>query len=146
MTLINRDIAVGTLNHIGIAVVSIEASLKQFRDVFGSPDAEILRSDERGIRACFIEQGETHIELLEPMRADTVIGRFIEEHGEGIHHLAFTVADLDAKAAELASLDIPIIDGPREGFRARIAFADSSATHGVLIELVARAQPLTHQG
>ncbi len=116
MTLINRDTAVGTLNHIGIAVVSIEASLKQFRDVFGSPDAEILRSDERGIRACFIE-----------------------EHGEGIHHLAFTVADLDAKAAALASLDIPIIDGPREGFRARIAFADSSATHGVLIELVARS-------
>ena len=139
MTLINRDTAVGTLNHIGIAVVSIEESLKQFRELFDSPDAEVLRSDERGLRACFIEQGETHIELLEPLRADTVIGRFIDEHGEGIHHLAFTVADLDAKVVELETLDIPIIDGPREGFRARIAFAASSATHGVLIELVARS-------
>ena len=90
MTLIKRDTAVGSLNHIGIAVVSIEESLKQFRELFDSPDAEILRSDERGLRACFIEQGETHIELLEPLRADTVIGRFIDEHGEGIHHLAFT--------------------------------------------------------
>ena len=139
MTLINRETAVGALNHVGIAVVSIEASLRQFRDVFGSPDAEILHSDERGIRACFIEQGETHIELLEPMRADTVIGRFIDQHGEGIHHLAFTVADLDAKVMELETLDIPIIDGPRESFRGRIAFAHPSATHGVLIELVARA-------
>ena len=139
MTLIKRDTAVGSLNHIGIAVVSIEESLKQFRELFDSPDAEILRSDERGLRACFIEQGETHIELLEPLRADTAIGRFIDEHGEGIHHLAFTVADLDAKAAELESLEIPIIDGPREGFRTRIAFAAASATHGVLIELVARA-------
>ena len=138
MTLIQRDTAVGALNHIGLAVLSIEESLKQFREVFDSPDAEILTSDERGIRACFIEQGETHIELLEPMRADTVIGRFIEAHGEGIHHLAFTVADLDAKVAELGTLDIPIIDGPREGFRSRIAFAHPSATHGVLIELVAR--------
>ncbi|MCH7655847.1 MAG: VOC family protein [Chloroflexi bacterium] len=142
MTLIERDTAVGSLNHIGIAVVSIERSLKQFQDLFGSPDAEILRSDERGLRACFIEQGETHIELLEPLRADTVIGRFIDEHGEGIHHLAFTVADLDAKAAELTGLAIPIIDGPREGFRTRIAFADSAATHGVLIELVARTSPV----
>ncbi len=139
MTLIKRDTAVGSLNHIGIAVVSIEESLKQFRELFDSPDAEILRSDERGLRACFIEQGETHIELLEPLRADTAIGRFIDEHGEGIHHLAFTVADLDAKAAELESLEIPIIDGPREGFRTRIAFAAAPATHGVLIELVARA-------
>ena len=139
MTLIKRDTAVGALNHIGIAVVSIEESLKQFRDLFDSPEAEILRSDERGLRACFIEQGETHIELLEPLRADTVIGRFIDEHGEGIHHLAFTVADLDAKVTELQTIDIPIIDGPREGFRGRIAFANPSATHGVLIELVARA-------
>ena len=136
MTLINRDTPVGTLNHIGLAVVSIEESLKQFREMFDAPDAEILRSDERGIRACFIEQGETHIELLEPLRPDTVIGRFLDQHGEGIHHLAFTVSDLDAKAEELQQLGIPVIDGPREGFRGRIAFLLPSATHGVLIELV----------
>ena len=136
MTLINRHTAVGALNHIGLAVASIEESLKQFRELFDSPDAEIVRSDERGIRACFIEQGETHIELLEPLRPDTVIGRFLDRHGEGIHHLAFTVGDLDAKAEDLVQLGIPIIDGPREGFRGRIAFLHPSSTHGVLIELV----------
>ena len=138
MTLFSHDTTVGALNHIGIAVVSIEASLRQFREVFDAPDAEVLRSDEHGIRACFIEQGETHIELLEPLGSDTVIGRFIDRRGEGIHHLAFTVPDVDAKAMELEWMEIPIIYGPREGLRGRVAFAHPSATHGVLIELVAR--------
>ena len=140
MTLISPSTKVGALNHIGIAVVSIEESLKQFRKLFDSPDATILRSDERGLLGAFIEQGETHIELLQPLRPDTVIGRFIERHGEGIHHMAFTVSGLDARAEELQALGIPIIDGPREGFRGRVAFVGPSTTHGVLIELVAAPQ------
>lgn len=136
MTLFTPNTKVGAINHIGIATSDLEASLKQYRELFDAPEAEIIKSVEQGLRAAFIHQGETHIELLEPLRADTPIGRFIERHGEGIHHMAFTVADVDAKAKELEELGIPIIDGPREGLRGRIAFSHPSATHGVLVEIV----------
>ena len=140
MTLFNPKTTVGALNHVGIACVDLEQSIRQFRELYGSPEARILENLELGIRAAFLEQGETHIELLQPLRADTTIGRFIDRHGEGIHHMAFTVGDVDAKVAELLSLGIPIIDGPRQGFAGRIAFSDPKATHGVLVELVTPAQ------
>ena len=136
MTLASSNARVGALNHIGLAVVSIEESLKQFYDLLDSPEARILVNEEHGVRGAFLEQGETHIELLEPLRADSVIGRYLENHGEGIHHMAFTVDDVDVKAAELQALGIPIITGPREGFTGRIAFADPSKMHGVLVEFV----------
>ena len=136
MTLSSSNTRVGALNHIGLAVVSIEESLKQFYDLLDSPEARILVNEEHGVRGAFIEQGETHIELLEPLRADSVIGKYLDKHGEGIHHMAFTVNDVDAKVSELQALSIPIITGPREGFTGRIAFADPAKMHGVLIELV----------
>ena len=137
MTLSSSNTKVGALNHLGLAVVSIEESLKQFQDLFDAPpSAEVLVNEEHGVKALFIEQGQTHIELLEPLRTDSVIGKFIDSHGEGIHHMAFTVDDVDAKAEELQKLGIPIIQGPRVGFSGRIAFADPSKLHGVLIELV----------
>ena len=136
MTLASSNTRVGALNHIGLAVVSIEESLQQFYDLLDSPQAaHILVNEEHGVRGAFIEQGETHVELLQPLRADSVIGRFLQRHGEGIHHMAFTVDD-EVKARELEALGIPIITGPREGFTGRIAFADPSKTHGALIEFV----------
>ncbi len=137
MTLASSAARVGALNHIGLAVVSIEESLRQFYDLLDSPEAgPILVNEEHGVRGVFIEQGETHIELLEPLRADSVIGRFLERRGEGIHHMAFTVDDVDAKVRELEALGAPVITGPRSGFTGRIAFADPGKTHGALIEFV----------
>lgn len=136
MTLQSARTTVGALNHIGIAVVSIEESLRQFQELFDSPEAEILEDHGRGIRGAFIEQGETHIELLESMRPDSVIGVFIDNYGEGIHHMAFTVGDVDKKVTELQSIGIPIAQPPRLGLRGRISFIHPRATHGVLIELV----------
>ena len=137
MTLASSAARVGALNHIGLAVVSIEESLRQFHDLLDSPEAgPILVNEEHGVRGVFIEQGETHIELLEPLRADSVIGRFLDRRGEGIHHMAFTVDDVDAKVRELEALGVPVITGPRSGFNGRIAFADPAKTHGALIEFV----------
>ena len=137
MTLRSGNTKVGALNHIGIAVANLAESLKQYQELFDSPDpSHILEDHDRGIRGAFIEQGETHIELLQPLRPDSVIGRFIERHGEGVHHMAFSVGDIDAKVEALQALGIPIIDGPRPGLRGRVAFLHPSATHGVLIELV----------
>jgi methylmalonyl-CoA epimerase len=140
MTLFTPKTKVGALNHVGIAVTDLDASLRQFQELYDSPETQVIESVELGIKAAFIEQGETHIELLQPLRVDTVIGRFIDAHGEGIHHMAFTVGDVDAKVEQLLSLGIPIIDGPRAGLRGRIAFSNPSATHGVLIELVTPPQ------
>lgn len=136
MTLFSPNTNVGSINHIGIATSDLKASLKQYQDLFQAPEAEIIKNVEHGLLAAFIEVGETHIELLEPLRADTVIGRFIDRYGEGIHHMAFSVEDVEAKARELEQMGIPIIDGPRDGLRGRIAFSHPSATHGVLIEIV----------
>jgi len=136
MTISSSNTKVGELNHIGIAVVSIEQSLSQFYDLFDSPEASILVNHEHGVRGAFIEQGETHIELLEPLDSRSVIAKFLDTHGEGIHHMAFTVGDVDTKAAELEKLGISIITGPREGFTGRIAFTNPVDTHGILIELV----------
>ena len=136
MTLFSPSTKVGALNHIGIAVASLEESMRQYSELFDSPTAAIVEDTGRGIRGTFIEQGETHIELLQPLRPDSVIGRFIERHGEGVHHMAFTVGNIDAKVESLQALGIPIIDGPRPGLRGRVAFLHPSATHGVLIELV----------
>ena len=137
MTLRSGNTKVGALNHIGIAVANLAESLKQYQELFDSPDpSHILEDHDRGIRGAFIEQGETHIELLEPLRADSVIGKFIDNHGEGIHHMAFTVNDVDAKVEELKALGIPILDGPRPGLRGRIAFVHPKTVHGVLVELV----------
>lgn len=136
MTLYTPNTKVGAINHIGIATADLKASLKQFRELYQSPDAELIRNEEHGLLAAFIHQGETHIELLQPLHADTTIGKFIANHGEGIHHMAFTVEDTDAKAKELEALGIPIIVGPREGLGGRIAFTHPSSTHGVLIEIV----------
>ena len=95
MTLSSSDTRVGELNHIGIAVMNIEKSLEQFYELFDSPEASILVNHEHAVRGAFIEQGETHIELLEPLNATSVIAKFLETHGEGIHHMAFTVGNVD---------------------------------------------------
>tara|TARA_B100000686_G_scaffold163582_1_gene171133 strand:+ start:2312 stop:2749 length:438 start_codon:yes stop_codon:yes gene_type:complete len=136
MTLSSSDTRVGELNHIGIAVMNIEKSLEQFYELFDSPEASILVNHEHAVRGAFIEQGETHIELLEPLNATSVIAKFLETHGEGIHHMAFTVGNVDTKVSELQKLGISIITGPREGFTGRIAFTNPADTHGILIELV----------
>ena len=136
MTLSSSDTRVGELNHIGIAVMNIEKSLEQFYELFDSPEASILVNHEHAVRGAFIEQGETLIELLEPLNATSVIAKFLETHGEGIHHMAFTVGNVDTKVSELQKLGISIITGPREGFTGRIAFTNPTDTHGILIELV----------
>lgn len=144
MTLLKRSSKVGALNHIGIACKNLDESVQQFRELFDSPAPQLVTSEELGLRGAFIEQGETHIELLEALRPDTVIGRFVEKYGEGIHHMAFTVGDVDAKLRQLLEMGIPMVEQvPRVGLAgSRIAFTVPSGTHGVLIEIISPNGPL----
>jgi methylmalonyl-CoA/ethylmalonyl-CoA epimerase len=89
------------------------------------------------VRVAFFRAGSARIELLEPAEPDSAIAKFLERRGEGLHHLAFTVEDIEARIAELRELGFHMIDDePREGSNdMRVAFIHPKSTFGVLTEL-----------
>jgi len=125
------------INHIGIAVNSIDEQIPYYRDILGIPlEAVEVVADQR-VKVAFFRLGEVRLELLEPTDPSSPIARFIEKRGQGIHHLAFTVADLPARIAELKRAGVAMIDEkPRQGaHHMQIAFLHPKSTFGVLTEL-----------
>jgi len=125
------------LDHVGIAVSDLQASLAFFRDVLG---LHVEASEEIGsqrVRATFLNTGPSTFEMLEATAADSPIAKFIEKRGAGMHHVALRVDDIDAALAHLRSRGIRLIDEkPRPGAEgALVAFIHPSAAHGVLVEL-----------
>jgi methylmalonyl-CoA epimerase len=132
---------VSHLDHVGIAVTSVEAALAVFRWLLDAPETEIIEEPELGVRAALVAQGQTRIELLEPTHPDSPIGRHIARRGEGLHHIAFQVDDISAKLAQLKSAGVPLLDEePRRGLTGTIAFMHPDAVHHVLVELVEPAE------
>lgn len=125
------------LDHIGIAVGDVEASLAFFRDVLGlhvEPPEDVA---SQRVRAHFLHMGPSSLEVLEAMSPDSAIARFVEKRGPGLHHVALRVDDIDAALVYLASRGVRLIDRvARPGAEgARVAFIHPSAAHGVLVEL-----------
>jgi methylmalonyl-CoA/ethylmalonyl-CoA epimerase len=125
------------IDHIGIAVSSLSASLAFFRDALGlevEPPEEIA---SQRVRAHFIQAGDATFEMLEPTSEDSPIAKFIASRGPGMHHVALRVDDIVSALAELKSRGVRLIDEtPRVGAHgALIAFVHPSSTHGVLVEL-----------
>lgn len=125
------------INHIGIAVKSIEASIPFYRDVLGMTFEGSEEVAEQKVRVAFLAVGESRIELLEPTSPDSPVSKFLEKNGEGTHHVAYEVEDLEGALAELAAAEVKLIDQvPRRGAHGtRIAFLHPKATSGVLTEL-----------
>jgi len=125
------------LDHVGIAVRSLEEALRPYVDGLGLPVDGTEEVAGEGVRVAFLPVGETRIELLEPTAEDSPIARFIRRRGEGIHHLCFRVADLEAAMARLKEVGVPLVDqAPRPGAGgSRVAFVHPRGTGGVLIEL-----------
>ena len=125
------------INHIGIAVQSIEASLPFYRDVLGMAFEGTEEVAEQKVRVAFLGVGESRIELLEPTASDSPVAKFLEKNGEGIHHLAYEVDDLEQTLAGLKAQNVRLIDEtPRRGAHGtRIAFLHPKATGSVLTEL-----------
>lgn len=125
------------INHIGIAVQSIEASLPFYRDVLGMAFEGTEEVAEQKVRVAFLAVGESRIELLEPTASDSPVAKFLEKNGEGIHHLAYEVDDLEQTLAGLKAQNVRLIDeSPRRGAHGtRIAFLHPKATGSVLTEL-----------
>lgn len=125
------------IDHIGIAVKSIEDALKLYTDALGLEVKDIEIVEAQKVRTAIIPVGESKIELLESTDPEGVIARYIEKRGEGLHHLALAVSDIEQALDDLQSKDVPLIDEkPRSGVEdSRIAFLHPKAA-GVLIELV----------
>jgi len=126
------------LDHIGIAVHSIEDALRTYEQQLGFVLHEIVAIEEQKVRVAVLPAGDSRIELLEPTAPDSPIQRFLEKRGEGVHHLCFQVEDLVKKVEELRAASLQLIPMSSElGLEGRkIAFLHPRSTHGVLIELV----------
>jgi methylmalonyl-CoA epimerase len=134
------------IDHIGIAVNNLDAVLNVYRDVYGLLPTKIETLEEIKVRIAFIPLGEVLIELLEPTQeGQGRIGQFLKEKGEGLHHIALRVEDIDRALARFREMKVPMRDKtPRDGGDAsRIAFIDPVFTQNVLTELVERKREMT---
>jgi len=126
------------IEHLGIAVKSIEDQLPYYEGVLGLKCYNIEVVEDQKVKTAFFKVGQTKIELLEPTSPDSTIAKFIEKKGEGIHHIAFSVADGVANAlSEMESKGVQLIDkAPRGGAEGlSIAFLHPKSTGSVLTEL-----------
>lgn len=126
------------IEHLGIAVKNLEQAIPYYEKVLGLKCYNIEEVADQKVRTAFFKVGQTKIELLEPTSEDSTIAKFIEKRGEGIHHLAFAVADGVAEAlAQCETEDVQLIDkAPRKGAEGlNIAFLHPKSTMGVLTEL-----------
>ena len=125
------------INHIGIAVQSLDATIPFYRDNLGMAFAGIEEVPEQKVRVAMLAVGESKIELLEPTSAESPVAKFIEKNGAGIHHIAYEVADIEAAIAKLLADGTRMVDEkPRNGAHGtRIAFIHPKSSNGVLTEL-----------
>jgi methylmalonyl-CoA/ethylmalonyl-CoA epimerase len=125
------------INHIGIAVQSIDAILPFYRDQLGMTCLGTEEVAEQKVRVAMLAIGESKIELLEPTADDSPVARFLEKSGPGIHHIAYEVEDIVGAIAHLTATGVRMIDqAPRVGAHGTsIAFVHPKSSHGVLTEL-----------
>jgi methylmalonyl-CoA/ethylmalonyl-CoA epimerase len=130
------------IDHLGIAVRSLSDSLSFYRDALGLELSGTEEVQDQGVRVALLPAGESRIELLEPFSEDTPVGRFIARRGEGLHHICYEVDDLASKLIDLRSRGIRLLEGyPRRGAEGKlVAFLHPASAHGVLVELVEKAE------
>ncbi len=126
------------VDHVGLAVSDLERATALYEGTFGMPVVHRETVESQGVEAVLLDVGEGHVELLHPLGPETVVGRFIAKRGEGLHHVAYRVTDIDSTLATLKGAGIELIDSEaRVGIRgSRVAFLHPKATGGALTELV----------
>ncbi|HYK43536.1 MAG TPA: methylmalonyl-CoA epimerase [Parafilimonas sp.] len=129
------------IDHIGIAVKSLAAALPVFEKLLNTKCYKTEVVDAENVTTAFLKTGETKIELLENDSETGPIAKFIDKRGEGIHHIAFEVDDMNAEIQRLESEGFIVINKPRRGADNKlICFLHPKNTHGVLIELCQSVQ------
>ena len=128
---------VKAVNHIGIAVKSIEAQRPFYEQMLGATfEGSEVVADQK-VKVGFFLVGDVRLELLEPTDPASTVAQFIEKRGEGLHHVAYTVADINERIAELKAKGVRMIDdqGRPGAHHATIAFVHPRSSNGVLTEL-----------
>jgi len=125
------------IEHIGIAVKSLEASNALFAKLLGVPHYKIEEVASEGVKTSFFQSGPNKIELLEATNPESPIAKFLEKKGEGIHHVAFAVEDIVAEIARLKAEGFTVLNEiPKQGADNKlVAFLHPKGTNGVLVEL-----------
>lgn len=125
------------IEHIGIAVKDLKASNQLFEKLFGNPPYKEEEVASEGVKTSFFMNGPNKIELLEATNDNSPIAKFLEKKGEGVHHIAFDVEDIEAEMIRLQAEGFILInDVPKKGADNKlVAFLHPKSTNGVLIEL-----------
>ena len=125
------------IDHIAIAVSSVDDALKVFGEVFGLKAEHVEEIPDQKVKAATVRIGDTNIEFIEPTDPESGVAKFVEKKGEGIHHICVEVADIDAELKALEDRGVALIDKQaRKGLAGKIAFLHPKSTKGVLMELV----------
>ena len=130
------------IDHLGIAVKSLEASLPFYQNLLGLELAGKEVVGDQGVCVALLGVGESRVELLEPCADDSPVGRYISKRGEGLHHIAYEVDDLEPMLKKLQSAGVRLLEGyPRPGAEGKlVAFLHPASANGVLVELVEKAR------
>lgn len=125
------------VEHIGIAVKSLDISIPLFEKLLNTDCYKKEEVATEGVTTAFFRQGETKIELLEAVKEDSPIAKFLEKKGEGVHHIAFEVTDIHAEMERLAAEGFELINKtPKKGADDKlVCFLHPKGTNGVLVEL-----------
>jgi methylmalonyl-CoA/ethylmalonyl-CoA epimerase len=131
----------GRIDHIGVAVADLDEAVALYSERLGMPVEHRETVEEQGVEAVLLGVGESHVELLRPLAADTAVGRFLERNGPGLHHVAYGTDDIESALEAVREAGLRLIDErPRTGIRnSRVAFVHPKSTGGVLTELVEAA-------
>ena len=132
----------GEIDHIGIAVETIDGALPLYRDQLGMREQHRETVEEQGVHALLLEIGGAHVELIAPIGPESGVAKFLARKGPGLHHVAYRTDDIDAELKRLVATGIRMIDEePRVGIQgSRVAFAHPKSTGGVLTEIVQPAE------
>lgn len=127
------------IHHVGIVVADLEKAKRFWRDLLGLAVVKTAVVQDQGVKAALLKAGESEIELLEPIVAESGVGKFLARRGGGLHHVCFETEDIDGELNRARAKGIQLIDQqPRPGLAGMICFLHPKATRGVLVEY---AQP-----
>jgi methylmalonyl-CoA/ethylmalonyl-CoA epimerase len=128
------------IEHVALAVEDLDAAVSHYSDVWGLEVAYRERVGDQGVEEVMLRLGDSYLQLLGATGPDTTVGKFLERRGEGLHHIAYEVDDLEETLASLKSKGVEMIDDqPRLGGRGHmVAFVHPKSNHGLLVELIQR--------
>ncbi|MDP9068691.1 MAG: methylmalonyl-CoA epimerase [Actinomycetota bacterium] len=132
------------IEHIALVVADLDAAVAHYAQVWSLEVEHRERVEDQGVEEAMLPLGDSYLQLLGATGPDTTVGRFLATRGEGLHHVAYEVEDLEAALADLKGKGVRLIDeAPRRGGRGHmVAFVHPKGNHGLLVELIQR--PASH--